>query len=117
MDGAWGSVQADWRLLLLFVLLWYILLRTWERNGTLDKWNASRVFGFILMVRAKYGLKALEKVAKPRRFWRIYGEVALWICISAMLLMGLMMALAFIGTLLSPRAAPPPSASELWRGP
>ena len=100
MDGAWGSVQADWRLLLLFVLLWYILLRTWERNGTLDKWNASRVFGFILMVRAKYGLKALEKVAKPRRFWRIYGEVALWICISAMLLMGLMMALAFIGTCL-----------------
>ena len=114
MDGAWGSIQADWRLLLLLVLLWYILLRTWERNGTLDKWNASRVFGFVLMVRAKYGLKALEKVAKPRRFWRFYGEVALWICVGAMLLMGLMMALGFIGAILSPRPTTrPPTASEL----
>ena len=114
MDGAWGSIQADWRLLLLLLLLWYILLRTWERNGTLDKWNASRVFGFVLMVRAKYGLKALEKVAKPRRFWRFYGEVALWICVGSMLLMGLLMALAFIGAILSPRPnTPPPSASEL----
>lgn len=113
MDGAWGSIQADWRVLLLLVLLWYILLRMWERNGTLDKWNASRVFGFVLMVRAKYGLKALEKVAKPRRFWRIYGEVALWICVGTMLLVGLLMGIAFIGVLLSPPSTPPPSASEL----
>lgn len=68
MDGAWGSIQADWRVLLLLVLLWYILLRMWERNGTLDKWNASRVFGFVLMVRAKYGLKALEKVPRKLSF-------------------------------------------------
>lgn len=113
MDGSWGSIQADWRVLLLLVLLWYILLKTWERNGTLDKWNASRVFGFILMVRGTYGLKVLEKVAKPRKFWRIYGEVALWICVGSMLLVGLMMGLAFVGTLLSPPTTPPPSASEL----
>ena len=113
MDGAWGSVQADWKLGLLLILLWYILLRTWERNGTLDKWNASRVFGFVLMIRGTYGLKILEKVSKPRRFWRIYGEVALWICVGSMLLVGLLMGLAFIGAVLSPPTTPPPSASEL----
>ena len=113
MDGAWGSVEADWRLLLLLVLLWYILLRAWERNGTLDKWNASRVFGFVLMVRGTYGLKALETISKPRKFWRIYGEVALWLCVGSMLLVGLLMGLAFVGALLSPPTTAPPTASEL----
>jgi len=113
MDGAWGSVQADWKLLLLLVLLWYILLRTWERNGTLDKWNASRVFGFVLMVRGTYGLKMLEKISKPRKFWRIYGEISLWICVGSMLLVGLLMGLAFITAVLYPPTTDPPSASEL----
>lgn len=113
MDGAWGSVEADWRFLLLLVLLWYILLRAWERNGTLDKWNASRVFGFVLMVRGTYGLKALETISKPRKFWRIYGEVALWLCVGSMLLVGLLMGLAFVGALLSPPTTAPPTASEL----
>ena len=113
MDGAWGSVEADWKLVLFLVLIWYIILRNWERNGTLDKWNASRVFGFVLMVRGTYGLKMLEKVSKPRRFWRMYGEVALWICVGSMLLVGLLMGLAFIGAVMSPPTTPPPSASEM----
>ena len=113
MDGAWGSVSADWTLVFTFIFAWYILLRVWEKNGTLDRWDATRVFGVILMVRSNKGLKTLERVARPRRFWRIYGEVSLWLCLLCMLIVALFMILAFISSLLSPPTANPPSASEL----
>ena len=51
MVGSWGSVQADWTILLALLLGWYVLIKTWERNGTLDRWNATRALGIVLMVR------------------------------------------------------------------
>ena len=113
MDGAWGSVEADWKFVFILILCWYILLRVWEKNGTLDRWDATRVFGVILMVRSNRGLKTLERVARPRRFWRIYGEASLWVCLFCMFIVALFMILAFISSLLSPPTASPPSASEL----
>ena len=62
MDGAWGSVEADWKVILLLILAWYVLLRVWEKNGVLDRWNASRVFGVVLMVRSSKGLTTLDYV-------------------------------------------------------
>ena len=113
MAANWGTVDFDWSFILLLILSWYILLRIWENNGTLDRWNASRVFGVILMVRSKRGLKLLDKTVKPRGFWRFYGEVSLWVCIFSMLMVGLLMIIAFITALVSPPQTPPPSASEL----
>ena len=113
MDGAWGSVEADWKLVFVFIFAWYVMLRIWEKNGVLDRWNATRVFGIILMVRSSMGLKTLEKVARPRRFWRIYGEISLWICLFSMFIVAILMILAFITSLLSPPSASPPTASEL----
>ena len=113
MDGTWGSVEADWRVVILLILSWYVLLRIWEKNGTLDRWDASRVFGVVLMVRSNRGLKTLEKVAKPRRFWRIYGEVALWVCLFSMFFVAIGMLLAFVSSVLNPPTTAPPTASEL----
>ena len=113
MDGTWGSVEADWRVVILLILSWYVLLRIWEKNGTLDRWDASRVFGVVLMVRSNRGLKTLEKVAKPRRFWRIYGEVALWVCLFLMFFVAIGMLLAFVSSVLNPPTTAPPTASEL----
>ena len=113
MAANWGTVDFDWSFILLLILSWYILLRIWENNGTLDRWNASRVFGVILMVRSKRGLNLLDKTVKPRGFWRFYGEVSLWVCIFSMLMVGLLMIIAFITALVTPPQTPPPSASEL----
>ena len=113
MAASWGTVDFDWSFILLLILSWYILLRIWENNGTLDRWNASRVFGIILMVRSKRGLKILDKTVKPRGFWRFYGEISLWVCIFSMLMVGLLMIVAFITALFTPPQSPPPSASEL----
>ena len=113
MAASWGAIQMDWTLVFVLILVWYILLRNWERNGVLDKWNATRVFGVILMVRSNKGLKLLDKTAKPRKFWRLYGEVSLWVCVISMLVVALVMILAFITAIISPPDTDPPSASEL----
>ena len=113
MAANWGTVDFDWSFIFLLILSWYILLRIWENNGTLDRWNSSRVFGVILMVRSKRGLKLLDKTVKPRGFWRFYGEISLWVCMFSMIMVGLLMVIAFITALLTPPQSPPPSASEL----
>jgi len=113
MVGSWGSVQADWTLLFALLIGWYVLIRTWERNGTLDRWNATRALGIVLMVRTQRGQRLLDRLAKPRKFWRAYGEVSLWVCSLAMLAVALVVLLAFITSLVNPPTAEPPSASEL----
>ena len=113
MVGSWGSVQADWTLVLALLLGWYVLIKTWERNGTLDRWNATRALGIVLMVRTQRGQRLLERMAKPRRFWRFYGEVSLWVCSVSMLMVGLLVVLAFVTSVMAPPTADPPSASEL----
>ena len=113
MVASWGSVQADWTLLFVLLFGWYILIRTWERNGTLDRWNATRALGIVLMVRTQRGQRLLDRLAKPRKFWRAYGEVSLWVCSLAMLAVALVVVLAFITSLVNPPTATPPSASEL----
>ena len=113
MAASWGAVNFDWRIIPLLIFAWYLLLKKWERDGKLYEWNATRVFGFVLMVRTKRGLDLLEKVAKPRKFWRFYGEVSLWVCNLAMLGVALLVILAFITSIFNPVDTPPPSASEL----
>ncbi|MBP66364.1 MAG: hypothetical protein CMA67_03810, partial [Euryarchaeota archaeon] len=110
MAASLGAVDLDWRIIPLLILVWYFLLKRWERAGVLDRWNATRVFGFVLMVRTKKGLDVLEKMAKPRRFWRIYGEVSLWVCTFAMFMVALVVLLAFVSAILSPPRVDPPSA-------
>ena len=113
MAASWGAVSFDWRVIPLLIFAWYLLLKKWERDGKLDEWNATRVFGFVLMVRTKRGLDLLEKVAKPRNFWRFYGEVSLWVCNLAMIGVALLVILAFITSIFNPVDTHPPSASEL----
>ncbi len=100
---------------LIFTLFvaWYIFLRVLEKNGTLDRWNASRALGFVLMVRTNKGQKALETIAKPRKFWRVYGEISVWVCSISLVAVALLVILAFVSSLLSPQTGEPPGASEL----
>ena len=114
MVGSWGSVQANWAFLFALLIGWYILIRTWERNGTLDRWNATRALGIVLMVRTQRGQRLLDWMARPRKFWRAYGEVSLWVCSVAMLMVALVVVLAFIPSLISPPTVSEPlPASQL----
>jgi len=105
------AVQIHWSILLL--VGWYFILKQMETNGMLDKWNASRVLGILLMVRTERGQRALEFISKPRKAWRIFGELGLWTCrfVSAIVL--LFFILAFITMILEPSEIQSASPSEV----
>ena len=65
------------------------------------------------MVRTQKDLGLLEKLAKPRKFWRAYGEVSLWVYYIAMFLTGFVVILAFIAAATTEPIENPPPASEL----
>ena len=114
MGSGFLSVEIGWTEVLLFIITWYLLLRYWEKSGKLDEWNASRIFfGMVLMVRTKKGKSALEKVSKPRKFWRIYGEVSLWVCWGAMLIVAVGIILAIVSAILMGNQAEARPVSEL----
>lgn len=112
MASDWLAIEMDWEIILLLIVLWYFLLRKWEREGKLDDWKASRIFGIVLMLRTKSGKRALEKISKPRKFWRAYGELSLWTCWGAMFLVAIVLLVTLIAAILLPNPDPP-SASEL----
>ena len=105
------AIQIHWSI--LGIVVWYLLLKRLEAQGILDKWDATRVLGAILMVRTNRGQKILDKISKPRKAWRVFGEIGLWTCrfISAFVL--IFFVLAFIGTIMNPTEIEPASPSEI----
>ncbi len=77
---------SGWAPLWIVVLIgaWYLGLLALERRGILDRWNATRALGIILMLRTNRGKRVLERVSQPRRFWRAYGEFSIWLCFVVM---------------------------------
>ena len=72
------------------------VIRILEKEGYLEKWNATKVLGFILMLRTNKGQKILEKVSRPRKFWRIFGEFSIWIGFIALFFTTMMVILSFL---------------------
>ena len=88
-------LAAQWHWAFGALGLWVLVLGQFERRGILDKWNATRVLGGLLMLRSNRGQETIEKVAKPRAFWRIYGEVSMWTCFFVMIFIVLFLLLSF----------------------
>jgi membrane-associated protease RseP (regulator of RpoE activity) len=114
MGSEFLSIDFGWSEVILFVFAWYFLLRYWENSGKLDEWDASRIFfGLILMIRTSKGKKTLEKISKPRKFWRIYGEVSLWVCWVAMFVVAIGIILAIVSAIIFGNTAEARPVSEL----
>ena len=89
----WGAI---------IMIIWYSVLIILENNGTLDNWDATRVLGFILMIRTKKGRIFLEKISKYRRFWRGFGEFSIWLCFIVMFGVILLLILTAVASAFSP---------------
>lgn len=92
---------------------WYFGLIHLEENGTLDRWNATRLLGIILMLRTGRGKVALERLARPRKFWRAYGEFSIWLCFIVMFGVILLIVLAAVTTAMAPAQQNVLPASDL----
>ena len=75
-------------LIFLDILLGYItIVYGLHKFGILKKYNISLALGFIIMWRTKRGRKFLNKLSRYRRFWQLYGNLAIAICVITMVFM------------------------------
>ena len=95
------------------MVIWYWGLITLENNGTLDNWDATRVLGFILMIRTKKGRIFLDSISKYRRFWRGFGELSIWLCFIVMFGVMLLLIFSAILSATSPPEEPIPAKDLL----
>ena len=100
----WGAI---------LMVIWYWGLITLENNGTLDNWDATRVLGFILMIRTKKGRIFLDSISKYRRFWRGFGEFSIWLCFIVMFGVMLLLIFSAILSATSPPEEPIPAKDLL----
>ena len=100
-------------LVVAVIAIWYFGLIMLEENGILDKWDATRVLGIILMLRTRQGQKILDTVSSNRKFWRIYGEISIWICLFVMSGVILLLLFSFGSSVTSPPSEPIPAQDLL----
>ncbi|MDG6243230.1 MAG: site-2 protease family protein [Methanolobus sp.] len=71
-----------------------------DRKGILKKYNIS-TFGPVLMIRTTRGLKLLDKLAIPKKAWRIYADIGIRLMFVGMVAMFLVIILSDIALLSS----------------
>ena len=88
--------------LVLLFGIWYSALVVCETMGILDRMDATRVLGAILMLRTRRGKRVLEAVSSSRGFWRAYGEFSIWLCFFVMAGVVMLLFLSAIVTAMNP---------------
>ncbi|WP_456330281.1 site-2 protease family protein [Archaeoglobus sp.] len=92
--------------LIAFGVYWGVV--EWlRRRGTLEKFNIT-AYGPILMIRTKKGLELLEKLSRPKRFWRLFADLGLPAVFAGMVFMFSLILIADYVMLTNP-----PEPSEL----
>ena len=99
--------------LVILLSFWYYGLVYAESNGILDRFDATRALGIILMIRTRRGMRLLEFISKPKRFWRGFGELSIWLCFFAMFMVVLLLFLSAIAVAVSPPEDPLPASDLL----
>jgi membrane-associated protease RseP (regulator of RpoE activity) len=81
----------QWLLVALAIIaLWTLMVYILHKKGILAKANMSPV-GPIVMWKTVKGRRFLDRLARPARFWRAYGDFSIILCLVAMFaLMGLL---------------------------
>ncbi len=106
------SLGAPIWLVILFGL-WYSGLVYAESTGVLDRFDATRALGVILMIRTRRGMRLLESISKPKRFWRGFGEISIWLCFFVMFMVVLLLLLSSISVVFNPPDDPLPASDLL----
>ena len=96
----WNLGVPFWAIFLIGI--WYVALVVGEQAGVLDRMDATRVLGAILMLRTRRGKGVLEFVSRNRKFWRAYGELSIWLCFLVMFGVVLLLLLSAISTATNP---------------
>jgi membrane-associated protease RseP (regulator of RpoE activity) len=100
-------------ILALFFLYW-IIVAILNRKGVLEKYNIS-AYGPVLMIRTTKGLELLDRLAKPRGFWRTFantGIILMFVGMLAMLLVVLLSDYAMLSSFFADSMPEPSKFNE-----
>jgi len=75
--------------------MYWFLISALDRKGILEKYNIS-TFGPlpILMIRTTKGLKLLDVLARPKRYWRVFANIGILMMFVGMIAMFLVIAIS-----------------------
>ena len=79
-------MQISTQIFLLIFFIYWILIIYLKRTGVLKKYNIS-AFGPILSIETEKGLKYLDKIARPKRFWRLFANIGIVLMFVGMIFM------------------------------
>ncbi|MBP1909995.1 site-2 protease family protein [Methanolobus bombayensis] len=85
---------------LAILLLYWMAVIILDRKGILEKYNIS-AYGPILMIRTTKGLKLLDKLAIPKKAWRIYADIGIRLMFVGMIAMLIVVILSDIAMIAS----------------
>lgn len=71
--------------LAVFLLYWLLVIAL-KKKGILEKYNIS-TYGPVLMIRTTRGLSLLDKLARPKRFWRLFADIGIRLLFIGMIAM------------------------------
>jgi len=83
--------------LTVFLLYWLFVI-VLKKKGILEKYNIS-TYGPVLMIRTTRGLDLLDKLARPRKAWRLYADIGIRLMFIGMIAMFLIVILSDIALL------------------
>ncbi len=92
MDGTYIALS--------FFLLYWIAVIILGRKGILEKYNISS-YGPVLMIRTTKGLELLDKLAIPKKAWRLYADIGIRLMFIGMIAMFLVIIVSDIAMLSS----------------
>ena len=101
--------ELQWLMVALAIIaIWTVAVYYLHKKGILARANMSP-FGPFIMWKTVRGREFLDRLSRPKRFWRIYGDISIALCIMAMVgLMGMLIWTATLVPSISRENAPTP---------
>ena len=100
----------------IFIFLIYWALIFWlKKKGILSKYNIT-AYGPILMIETDKGLYFLDKIATPKRFWRLFANIGIVLMFAGMIFMFLLVVfsdIALIQSILTGNVMEPNELTEI----
>jgi membrane-associated protease RseP (regulator of RpoE activity) len=93
--------------LVIFAVYWLFVIFLNSR-GILERYGIS-AFGPLLMVRTTHGLLLLDKLANPKKFWRVFANIGIVLTVLGMFFM---LAILLIGDINYLATQPAPTAAN-----
>ncbi|AEA47699.1 site-2 protease family protein [Archaeoglobus veneficus] len=90
---------------IVVIIVYWSIVEYLKSKGILEKYGISSI-GPVLMVRTKRGLDTLEKLSRPKKFWRIVADAGIPAVFAGMIFMFLLIIAMDVVLFTSP---PPPS--------